>query len=379
MTFRSVSLAVAACLLTVTAAACGGSSGSTSAPPAASKAQSSPAASSPSPASTPATSTPAASAPAASTPAAAPTTVKVDYIAGIQAFPIEVMQQFGIAKAHNLNLQLNQLSGVAGEDTAIHTGQFQVAFAGWPTIALLRGQGQEQNVSNVYGFYGYQNEIIVAKDSSIKSVADLKGKTIGIAGGPTSANYWMFRVETLKYYGFDPLKQSKIKFGAPPLIVGQFDKGQLDAIILLDPFQDAVLATGKARTIGSEGGIWQQHTGQKPLVLTMVMNTDWAKANTQTAKNFIAAYQQALAYLKAHPEIWPQLAKPLGITSPAAVKLLEQHFNDGTVSQWNQAYFNQQQLFLTTAYSLFGKAGGLPKTIPPGTFTTAYLPSSSGR
>lgn len=302
----------------------------------------------------------------------------MDYIEGNTGFPIEVMQQQGFAKAHHIKLVLTKLSGVQASDTVLHSGSFEVTTSGWTTIALERAQGTATNETNVYPYFGDTNEVLVRSNSPIKSWADLKGKRIGILGGPSSDDYWVFRVETLKFFGFDPVKQSHLKSGAPPLLSAQLLSGKLDAIIIIDPFQSQLVATGKVRSIGTLGGLWRQRTGQYPLALTVIMNTDWANAHLQAAQNFIAAYKESVQYMKDHPGIWPALLKPDGITSPQAISLVRQHFAQGVITQWNSAYFQQQQSFLTVAHSLFKTVSGLPKTIPPGTFSMKYLPSSQG-
>ena len=56
------------------------------------------------------------------------------------------------------------------------------------------------------------------------------------------------------------------RYGAPPLLVGMLDRGDLDAILILDPFITRLMETGKYRSVGTIGKIWNEVTGQNPML-----------------------------------------------------------------------------------------------------------------
>jgi NitT/TauT family transport system substrate-binding protein len=125
----------------------------------------------------------------------------------------------------------------------------------------------------------YTNDVIVPIDSPLKTIADIKGKRIGLFGGPTAATSWLFRLQAVKFFGFDPMKESKIHYGAPPLLIGMMERGDLDAVLTLDPQITQLLETGKFRSIGNIGDIWRAKSGQNPMLVSVTVNEPWAKAN----------------------------------------------------------------------------------------------------
>src|SRR3546814_18878412 len=63
--------------------------------------------------------------------------------------------------------------------------------------------------------------LMVPADSPIRSLADLKGKKIAIAGGPLDKGWLLLRGLTERRHGFDPATAGEPGFGAPPLLAQQ--------------------------------------------------------------------------------------------------------------------------------------------------------------
>ncbi len=187
---------------------------------------------------------------------AKPATVKVTFIEGTQSFPLLVMQTKGIADKYNLKLEENRVAGPQGLATAMQTGNFEVSFRGWLSTALMRSQGHKAIV--VYSLTSYTDDVVARVNSPFNSIADLKGRRIGISGGPATESVWLFRLEAVRFFGFDPLKESKVQYGAPPLLMGLLENNELDAILVQNPQVVQLVETGQYRSIASLGGIWRE-------------------------------------------------------------------------------------------------------------------------
>lgn len=299
-------------------------------------------------------------------------TVKVTFIEGTQSFPLLVMQTKGILNKYNLKLDENKVAGPQGLATAMQTGNFEVSFRGWLSTALMRSKGHKVIVA--YPLTSYTDDVVARADSPLKGLADLKGRRIGISGGPATESVWLFRVEAVRFFGFDPLKDAKVQFGASPLLMGLLENNELDAILVQNPQVVQLLETGKFRSIASLGGIWREKTGQDPLFVSVTMNETWAKANPNVAKRFVAAYKEALEYLKAHPEVWPEMAKRLGIKTDEGARLLQQRTAGGLLTRWDKKFIDEQYRYADEVIKVFAGTEEFPKQIPEGTFDMSYAP-----
>jgi NitT/TauT family transport system substrate-binding protein len=301
-----------------------------------------------------------------------PVTVKVTVIDGPQLYPLHVMETRGIAGKYKLNIEQFPVANPQAQFTVMQTAEFQIGLTGPLTVALMRAQGFK--VVCVYSMYRYTNDVIVPVDSPIKTIGDLKGKRIGVFGGPSSATTWLLRLVTVRAFGFDVFKDAKMQFSAPPLLAGLLEKGDLDAIMALDPFVLNLLLTKKYRIIGNIGQIWRETSGQEPMVVAVAMNETWAKANPDAARRFVAAYKEATEYLRANDDVWPDLAKRWNITTQEGIDLLRARTVPNLLTRWDGKFLDDQHAFLAEVIRVFGDAEGMPKQIPPGTFDTNYAP-----
>lgn len=299
-------------------------------------------------------------------------TVKVTFIDGTQSFPLLVMQTKGIADKYGLKLEENKVAGPQGLATVMQTGNFQVTFRGWLSTAMMRSKGHKPIV--VFPLTGYTDDVVARADSPLKSIADLKGKRIGISGGPATESVWLFRLEAVRFFGFDLFKEAKVQFGAAPLLMGLLENGELDAIMVQNPQVVQLLETGKFRSIASLGDIWREKSGQDPLFVSVVMHEAWAKANPDIAKRFVAAYKESLEYLKTHPDVWPEMARVLGIKTEAGAKLLRERTAGHLLTKWDKKFIDEQYRYAAEVIKVFAEAQEFPKQIPEGTFDMSYAP-----
>jgi sulfonate transport system substrate-binding protein len=152
-----------------------------------------------------------------------------------------------------------------------------------------------------YSLEGPKSEaILVPKDSSIKTIAELKGKTIALNKG---SNVHYLLVRALEKAG---LKYSDVKLVFLPPSGGRaaFEKGDIDAWVIWEPYRAAAEMTLGARTLADGSGLVSNHEfffttktfGEAhPKVIEIVLGaardvyTEAAKDIPGTAKTFSAA------------------------------------------------------------------------------------------
>ncbi len=298
--------------------------------------------------------------------------MKVIVIDGTQRFPIYAMRTRGIADKYNLKVEEIPVSGPQAQYTAMQTGDFQVATTAWFPVVLMRAQGYKFTI--VFPVSSYTDDIVVPADSPLKSMADLKGKRVGISGGPASSGTWIFRTEAVRFFGFDPMKEARVQFGAAPLLTGLMENNELDAVLIQNPQVVRLLETKKFRSLASFGDIWREKTGQDVMLVTIVMNEDWAKANREIAKRFVAAFKESAEYLKAHAEVWPEVAEQIGIKTATGAKLLQERTAKSLLTRWDKKLLAEQYRYGSEVMKIFGDSEGIPKQIPSDTFDTSFAP-----
>jgi NitT/TauT family transport system substrate-binding protein len=237
----------------------------------------------------------------AATPAAPgqPDEVNVGVIAIVDVAPIYLGKEKGFFSNRNIDLTLTTAQGGAAIVPAVLSGQYQFGFSN--TISLLLGKSQNaplKVVSNGNNSTGVDDKdfagLFVKADSPIQSPKDLVGKTV-------AANTLKNIVETsvkssVKKDGGDAAGVKFLELPFPEQVPA-LQAGRVDAIFVVEPFQQAAVAAG-ARKIASS------YVDAAPdLTVAMYFTSQQLiSTNQDLVTRFTEAMKESLAYADGHPE-----------------------------------------------------------------------------
>jgi len=149
---------------------------------------------------------------------------------------------------------------------------------------------------------------LLGADPAIRSIGDLKGKTVEVAGQGATPDY-VFR-KILKSHGIDPERDLTLGYSlAYPEIAQSLIAGKISIALLPEPFATMALA-GKSElnsvadiqeewaNAGSRGG---QSGGNYPMTL-LVVDGAFADANPLAVAEIMAAVKNSIEWVCAFPE-----------------------------------------------------------------------------
>lgn len=210
--------------------------------------------------------------------------------------PMIVAKEQGIFEKHGLDVNLTIVTLIP--DAGLGK-QFDIVHNVGPNIALAaRGGIDEVAINNVAIEGDNTTAVMVGKDSGIKTVADLKGKRIGVSA-PTSA----MAQGLLVLLAEAGLSANDVTFQEMPFptMSDQLASGQVDAITPVEPFASQAQAAGAVRIVNpiQKGG--QVISGGKPVLVGF--NTalrSWAEANPQVIAEWRASLAEAIEFIASN-------------------------------------------------------------------------------
>lgn len=186
-------------------------------------------------------------------------------------------------------------------------------------VALLRDKGLDVvYVFNVFDFWG---TAVVPQKSDIKSVTDLKGKTL-TAALPT-ANFPMFKY-LAKTGGLD-IQSVELRNADSSALVPTAKSGRSDAVQLWEPAYTVL-------TYGNEDfrqldvmSNWKKSTGEEAFpYLGLSARKEWLDKNKPIVQKLFAVYKEAGEYILSHPkEASDQIAPELKVAQPVVEDLIK--------------------------------------------------------
>jgi len=134
---------------------------------------------------------------------------------------------------------------------------------------------------------------VLARKGSIHSPKDLEGKRIAV--NVINSTAWLHAVAWLEKHGVD---RSKVRFTEVPFpqMNDPLLNGQLDAIVQVEPFRSALMASGNAEIVG-----WPYvETAPDTDITQYIALTSWAQKNHALAAKFVAAVTKGAQFAAAN-------------------------------------------------------------------------------
>jgi NitT/TauT family transport system substrate-binding protein len=186
---------------------------------------------------------------------------------------------------YGLDVELIYIPTAFQATRVVITGDSQIAFSGGAPIVSAVLSGADLvfigGIANVPAFY-------MMALPEIKSVADLKGKTVGVTRFGSSTDFTMRYL--LHREGFNPEKDVNIlQLGGMPELAAALSKRLIVAAPLSAPTHIRARAAGAQPLIDvAKAGFYFPHS-------VIVTRRAYLKSNRDTALNFVRAYSEGLA------------------------------------------------------------------------------------
>lgn len=195
----------------------------------------------------------------------------------------------------------------AGYDQAgslLISGDTQIAWMGPLEAAQYASEGEDFQYMSTAGALNMFNGVVVRKEDAdkYKSVADLKGKKLGIPGFGTGT--WAdFAVFASMFYDVDDAKGAFNTVTADSgALLALLEKGEIDAALLFAAESASSRYSDKFSTVFSFTEVMQKELGQPLAITGGVASAKWLKENPDDAQAVIDGLDKAVKWMQENPQ-----------------------------------------------------------------------------
>jgi NitT/TauT family transport system substrate-binding protein len=204
-------------------------------------------------------------------------------------------QDLGYFKNAGLDVQIETIASGAAAAAGLASGTIDIAQSVVPATAAahLRGIDLKLFAPGVNTTpHSETDAVVVPKDSTVKTAADLNGKTFGILN--VKSIQQVLAMAWMDKHGGDSktLKFVEIPY---PQMAAAISQHLVDAVIVTEPFLTGAKAGGRV--------IANPEDGIAPSFVAVAWGAtgSWLQAHPDVAKRFTAAIRQASIWANAHP------------------------------------------------------------------------------
>ncbi len=251
---------------------------------------------------------------------------------GSVAWELDVMRTHGLDTAAGIVVEPVEFAAAQATQVALQAGRVDMVVQDWLWVSRQRASGADWTLSPTSGALG---AIMTPQESPVHTVADLRGRRLGIAGSPLDKSWLLLRAYAQRTLGLD-LDQATIKsFGPPPLLAEQIGAGRLDAVLTYWPFAARAEAAGQRRVLAMEDAVEALGIPSGVPFLGWVFSDAFAARNAAAVQGFIDASAKARSILVESDAEWDRIAPLTGTSEPNELARLRSWYRRGAQGRWD--------------------------------------------
>ena len=264
---------------------------------------------------------------------------------GTVHWELKTLQAEGLDTAHGFRLEVQPYATMSATRLALSSDGVDAIVSDW----LWAGQRQAQGEALWFVPYSRAiGRVIVPENSELTWPDGLRGKRIGVAGGPYSKGWVLLQAEA-RQAGIDLKREAKITFAAPPLLNSELERGNLDLLVTFWHYGARLEAKGfkpllSLQTITENQGL----SAQMPM-LGYLFKRNWVDQHPVLAEGFKQAVAQTKQRLQndADDQRWTRIRPLMKATDEATFTALRSGYLQGVPTTLNDAQISSAQRFYT--------------------------------
>jgi len=280
------------------------------------------------------------------------------------------MQELRLDVQNEIKLKIRKVAdGTAGQ-AALQAGRVDVMLSDFVWTSLQREQGDD------FTFVPHSltvGGLMALPGSKVKSVADLKGATLAVAGGPVETSYLILQAYYSAKTGGDLAKDASVVFSAAPLVNEQLLGRAADASLTVWPFSTQAAVAGATQVISLQDIQKELGVSKTPPLLGWVFSEAFAAKKPEAIKRFLDASFQTREVLLTDDALWEKIRPVMKVDDDALFIALRDAYRAGIVTSYTDAHIEAatETDALLAKFGGADPAGGKPG-LAEGTFWAGY-------
>jgi NitT/TauT family transport system substrate-binding protein len=303
----------------------------------------------------------------AASPAAAQDRVRLGLLKfGTASWAAGIIAEHGLDRANGFVLERLDLASNEAARIAFLAEEADVIVSDLLFAARLTAEGKPVVF---LPFSSAEASLMTASGSSIHSIGDLKGRRIGVSGGPLDKGWLMLLAEARRAHGLDLARDAAPVFGAPPLLQQQLEAGELDAALLYWSFSARLKAKGYREVTSVAQLVRDLGVSGNVAMIGFVLHRPFVSAHPAAVDGFAASIRSARDILARDGREWDRIRSLMRAPDEATFQALKQGFLAGqTRRPLSEEEADARRLFKILVAIGGERLAGPARDFPPGLY-----------
>ncbi|HKZ95627.1 MAG TPA: ABC transporter substrate-binding protein [Hyphomicrobiaceae bacterium] len=246
---------------------------------------------------------------------------------------LEIIRSEGLDRQAGLEFEVIDVASNQAGPVALLSGGADVIVSDWTWAMRQRALGEKLKFSPYSSALG---SIVVPKDSAIKSLADLEGKKLGVAGSAIDKSWLLLRAYSRKTLGRDIAEVADTSFGAAPLLTEEIRSGRIDAVLNFWTYAARLSGSGFSPLLSMSEVMRALGIDPVPSLVGFVWREDYEATNGPAIKALLGAVEAANELLARSDAAWERLRPLVKPASDAEFKAIIASYRAGIPEPWGE-------------------------------------------
>lgn len=200
-----------------------------------------------------------------------------------------------LEEATGYKINWRKIPGGGDVIRAMASGDAQIGEVGSSPAAAAASQGLDVQVFWILDDIANAEQLVAREGSGVETVADLKGKKIGVPFVSTTHYQLLYALQDA---GLGP-NDAEVLNMAPPAVAAAWERGDIDATFIWDPVLSQVKKNGKV--LVSAGELAQKG---RPTFDAIIVDRAWAQENKEFMTTLVKMIAEQDEAFRAGKDAW---------------------------------------------------------------------------
>ena len=284
-------------------------------------------------------------------PAAKPISIALQE-GGTAAWEAAAMQELKLDAHHGIKLKIRLVADSKAGQVALQAGEVDAMLSDFVWVSIQRNAGADFTIVPHSLAVG---GLMVKPGGPVAALADLQGKTLGVAGGPVDKSYLILQAYYNAKTGRNLAEDITAEFGAPPMVNELLATDASQASLNFWHFNARAKVAGMQELISVKDMLAELGVSQQPPMLGWVFSEANAAKKPDAFKRYLDASFDTKAKLLTDDALWDKIRPAMNVGDDDALfTALRDAYRAGIVSSYGDADIQAA----TEVYALLAKFGG---------------------
>jgi NitT/TauT family transport system substrate-binding protein len=290
---------------------------------------------------------------------------------------MHTIKNHGLDAKHNFRLEVDFIGDTVKHDlqsteAALAEGVVDFIDTDWISIARCRCRGMK--VAAVLPYGRIMGGLVVPQDSSMQTLAELRGKRIGVVRRHDK-NWLVARAVCLRRYGFDPQDEGVVEESlSKTVLLQRLEERKVDAALLYWHLIPPLTVTNRYRQVCDMLDLLPELGVGRPPTTFFTFREEVIAQSPRLVRAFAAAFREAVALMRNGDGVWEEISKALlHECDGPLLSLLRQKWEGRITTSWDESVIADLHRLFDEIRRLNGSAQLDCDLIPEGTFATEFV------